>query len=183
MAELSLRQKLRTGHVKRWQIVRVAREQTIAEHMYLVAQIAEHLSRELGAEPDVRVRCIRWAMMHDIPEVVTGDLATPVKAAMREAVPHSDPIRRIELSLSDEYSRFYLSLKDDYPLVIRIVKLADTLEAVNFLVHEGMGKHAEDVLDGLRERVVLLAGECIDIYPQYAWWPVINGIMAEINDA
>lgn len=153
MSSLSINEKLRTGHVKRWQIVRVAREQTIAEHMYLVAMITDHICRGMGLDVAHINIAREWAMIHDIPEVITGDIATPTKEAMRRAVPDSDPVKRIELELDIHYKIVYNRVKNKYPIIKDIVKIADVIEAINFLNHEGIGKHANEVRDGLMATV------------------------------
>ena len=165
----SLEQKMRTGHVKRWQIVRVAREQTIAEHMYRVYHIAVELAGMMNLSPARMLNVQNWALLYDLPEVVTGDIATPTKRAMRQAVPDQDPVRHIELSLDRGYRDLYLGLKESDPVVLDIVKLADLLEAVNFLMVEGMGKHAEEVEMGLRVAFLEKLSECREKHPDLDW--------------
>lgn len=175
----TLEQKMRTGHVKRWQIVRVAREQTIAEHMYRVYHIAVELAGMMNLSPARMLNVQNWALLHDLPEVVTGDIATPTKRAMRQAVPDQDPVRHIELSLDRGYRDLYLGLKESDPVVLDIVKLADLLEAVNFLMVEGIGKHAEEVEMGLRVAFLEKLSECREKYPDLDWEkaPEVYGVV------
>ena len=151
MSKLSLEQKLRTGHVKRWQIVRVAREQTIAEHMYRVHLIAKEIGERASLSEREKRLVTEWSLIHDIPEVVTGDIATPTKRAMRQAVPDSDPVRHIELSLDEDYKDVYEHCKTYSPIVLEVVKIADLIEAIDFLEIDGMGPHAADVKVGLKK--------------------------------
>lgn len=144
MTEFTLAERLRTAHVKRFQIVRVAREQTIAEHMYLVWVLTKAFAGVAQFNAEDRSLAEAWALSHDVPETITGDLATPVKRALREAVPHDDPIRRVELALSDSYRELHTKVKAA-GWVYDLVKLADVLEAVLFLHTEGMGAHAKRV--------------------------------------
>ena len=152
MAEFTIEQMLRTGHVKRWQIVRTAREQTIAEHMYRVWVISKFILGAINSPSLLGIITLEWALMHDVPEVVTGDIATPAKAAMRAAVPEGDPIRTIELSLSDEYRMLWENSKkhwmEGYPTPYEIVKLADLTEAYAFITCEGIGHHGRAVMQG-----------------------------------
>ena len=172
--KLSLEQKLRTGHVKRWQIVRVAREQTIAEHMYRVYQIGWDIAIRMRISIERSYSVMMWALMHDLPEVVTGDIATPTKRVMRQAIPDQDPVRHIELSLDDEYRDTYCGLKQGDPIVLDIVKLADLMEAINFLMVEGIGTHAKEVEVGLREAFNNKLNGCQKKYPSEAWHRVID---------
>ncbi len=144
MTDFTIAERLRTAHTKRWQIVRVAREQTLAEHMYLVWVLTRAFARAANFSYSDCGLAESWALEHDVPEVITGDLATPVKRALREAVPHDDPIRRIELALSDSYRELHAKTKDR-AWVYDLVKLADVFEAVLFLHTEGMGPHAKRV--------------------------------------
>lgn len=169
MAELSFAERMRTCHVSRWQVVRTARQQTLAEHLYLVRVITMEFCDLLGLGPEDSQIAEQWALEHDVPEVRTGDLATPVKAAMREAVPHDDPIRRIELSYSDSYAILYGTIKAHYPHVRAMVKMADTLEAVMFLDIEGMGVHAkvvkQELWSSLKEQIFKASSE----FPNLEW--------------
>lgn len=169
MAELSFSERMRTSHVSRWQVVRTARQQTLAEHLYLVRVITLEFCNLLGLHPEDRAIAEQWALEHDVPEVRTGDLATPVKAAMREAVPHDDPIRRIELSYSDSYAALYGRVKEGYPHVRAMVKMADTLEAVMFLDIEGMGVHAkvvkQELWSAFKEQLFKAGAE----FPAFKW--------------
>jgi 5'-deoxynucleotidase len=173
MPEFTLHQLMRTGHVKRWQIVRVAREQTIAEHMYRVFIIAGHICSRLRVDDKTGQRAMAWALAHDVPEVVTGDIATPAKEAMRKALPQDDPIRNIELNLSDHYRHVYLEAKEPaYPNAVpayEIVKLADLIEAKCFLACEMMGNHAKEVYDGMCTQVRLKYESLGATYPIYDW--------------
>jgi 5'-deoxynucleotidase len=178
VAKFTLQDKLRTGHVKRWQIVRVAREQTLAEHLYLVQVITEEIGRVIGMSATDISTARRWALMHDVPEVITGDLASPIKAAMKKAVPETDPVHDIELQLDDDYRDLLLSIKNNNPICKDIVKLADLMESIHFLTIEGMGSHALKVEERLRS-------ECLDkikslgqVYPKYVW----HGVIRVFND-
>lgn len=168
MPELTLAERLRTGHVKRWQIVRVAREQTLAEHLYLVRVITLRAGKEGGFSVDEVQLAEQWALEHDVPELKTGDLATPFKAMMREAIPHDDPVRRIELGLSDHYAHLYSIVKEHDP-VRKLVKAADLIEAVHFLTIEGMGTHAQEVKERLWKSFTDLIEKCEAEYPAYKW--------------
>lgn len=181
--KFSLTQKLRTGHVKRWQIVRVAREQTIAEHMYRVHQIAMHVGNLI---PNITVAEMglisEWSLAHDMPEVVTGDIATPTKMAMRKAVPDSDPIKHIELELDVDYHYLYQLCKTQHPVVLAIVKLADLMEAVDFLKTEALGTHAKSVQLTLQEAFFAAITQYWSDMPEYDWQKFVDCYMEVIFD-
>lgn len=169
MSELSLSERLRTAHVSRWQIVRTIRNQTLAEHSYLVYIWTKAFAEAMKLPAIDQNMAIHWALEHDVPEVKTGDLASPIKAAMREAVPHDDPIRRIELSISERYAVLYDAIKNEYPHVRVLVKLADIVEAVAFLEIEGIGPHAKDVQRNLWQEFRTKLDQAEKDFPQYDW--------------
>jgi hypothetical protein len=114
-----------------------------------------------------------WALMHDIPEVLTGDIATPAKEAMRKALPDDDPIRNIELQMSDSYKESWESAKtqyfDDLPTAYEIVKLADLIEAKCFLGCEMVGNHARHVFEITCQNVDLTYKNLQHGYPTVDW--------------
>ncbi len=167
--KFSLQDKMRAGHVKRWQIVRVAREQNIAEHMYRVHLIVAEICDRMKVGDHHKYHAIRWALMHDLPEVITGDIATPTKHAMRLAIPGEDPLRNVELSLDSEYRELYTNLNKSDPIVLAIVKVADMIEAVDFLVIEAVGPHSVEVLIGIRNNLIAFINECQVKYPGHQW--------------
>lgn len=167
--KFSLQDKMRAGHVKRWQIVRVAREQNIAEHMYRVHLIVAEICERMGVSDHRQSNAVRWALMHDLPEVITGDIATPTKQAMRLAIPGKDPLRNVELSLDTDYRELYLNLKSYDPIALAIVKAADMIEAVDFLVTEAVGPHSVEVLVGIRKNLIAFINECQTKYPDHQW--------------
>lgn len=173
MAEFTFAEIMRTGHVKRWQIVRVAREQTIAEHMYRVWLITTSICVQLKMPQQVAASANIWALIHDLPEVLTGDIATPAKEAMRRALPDDDPVRNIELSMSDNYREAHADAKtrhhEDMPTAYELVKLADLIEAKCFLGCEMMGNHAKSVYDGIAAKVDSTYADYQVRYPLVDW--------------
>ena len=72
----------RMKHIKRWPLMRNTWQEDIAQHSLQVAMIA-HALAELknarfggGADPQ---RAMTLAVYHEAPEVITGDLPTPIK--------------------------------------------------------------------------------------------------------
>jgi len=174
MSKMSIGLKARTAHVKRWQIVRVAREQNLAEHTFVTMLIAEEAAKIIGfpmSGSEERVALYDWAIHHDIIEVVTGDLNTAVKARIKSKA-GMEIIDDIETGICERYDR----LKRDTPAVIKaIVKCADLIEAIAFLQNEGIGCHAENVRIGIEGALDKLIEECIDAWP-LLWWGKLRGM-------
>ena len=69
-------------YITRWGLMRNTFSENIQEHSHMVAVLAHALAlirRDiLGGEADPE-RCATAALFHDVPEILTGDLPTPVK--------------------------------------------------------------------------------------------------------
>lgn len=72
----------RLRFIRRWSLMRQALPENVAEHSYHVAVLTHALctiSREVyGREIDIG-RAVTLALFHDVSEVITGDIPTPVK--------------------------------------------------------------------------------------------------------
>lgn len=130
--------ELRTAAlVDRWSIVRTIGRDSVAHHSYFVSIYAVQIARLInwsGPLGDLTY----YALMHDIEEVITGDLLGPVKRAivddikfgqfihdkMREHVPLVD----IQMDAIVESARGHE--------IQAIVKVADKVDAVLFLLIE-----------------------------------------------
>ena len=69
-------------HIKRWALMRNTWQEDIAQHSLQVSMIAHALAllrnRRFGGGADPE-RAALLALYHEAPEVITGDLATPIK--------------------------------------------------------------------------------------------------------
>lgn len=72
----------RMRYINRWSLMRNSYTENIQEHSHMVAVLAHALAvirRDVfgkSADPDA---CAAAALFHDAPEILTGDLPTPVK--------------------------------------------------------------------------------------------------------
>jgi len=147
----------RLRFIRRWSLMRNTEPENVAEHSFNVALITHALctiARSLfGKEVDTN-RAVTLALFHDVTEVVTGDIPTPVKH-------HDDAILRGVRALEGLAAQQLLAmvpdpLKDTYGALIvpgasevealRWVRAADKLAA--YL------KCAAEVAAGNREFVV-----------------------------
>ena len=137
----------RMKFITRWALMRNTRPENICEHSQDVAVLAHALAvltnRRFGGRVD-EGRCVLLAMYHDAPEIITGDLPTPVKyynPAIRDAY------RQVEDVSADKLlSMLPEDIREDYrPLFFpggrwaeesRIVKAADKLAALIKCVEE-----------------------------------------------
>lgn len=144
---LCLRHKLRACHVKRWHIVECTKIQTVAEHSFNVALLTEEICKLVDADQHTKSAAINYAIHHDIPEVVLGDLPTSVKSVFGD-----DAICEVEkvAEVLDPQSNI-----DSYE-VHRVVKLADLLDSVIFLAQHGVGTHARKVREVIIKDIGML---------------------------
>lgn len=130
----------RLRHIERWSLMRNTTRENVAEHSYHVALLAHLLgtvARDVfgkSVDPD---RAAGYALFHDVTEVFTGDIPTPVK--------HHNPrilanFREIEALAADrlletapaeirEAYRPHVTGAEADPELTKYVKAADLLDA------------------------------------------------------
>ena len=177
---LTVFEQLRACHVRRWHIVQVAREQTLAEHSFAVAVIAGSLAAAIRwpglQHHSQQLQLLQWSLSHDLIEVRTGDMPTPFKRCLEQA---GGPgiVEKAEDIMDRDHSGAYRSVRGTE--VEMIVKLADQIEAIFFLQDNGLGQHALQVLDGLRH---ILSEMVTDIERQYPRLDVREGVRRVCRD-
>ncbi len=137
----------RMKNIRRWALMRNTRSENICEHSHEVAVIAHALAlmtnRHYGGSVDAQ-KCVMLAIYHDVPEILTGDMPTPVKyynPAIREAY------RQVEQSACDKLiGMLPADLQEEYDALIRpqdadseemrLVKAADKLSALIKCIEE-----------------------------------------------
>ncbi len=127
---------LATQHLKRWHMVRVRRQQTLADHQGSVASFAakilalwyEGTSRN-RPDPELMLEVLDYALTHDSHEVEYGDTPSP---AVRAA-------EGTHAALEDSFwtRRGGAEAARPSPFAAIIVKIADKLDAQLFYELEG----------------------------------------------
>lgn len=130
----------RLRFIQRWSLMRNALPENVAEHSYDVALLTHALCtirREVfGGEIDTG-RAIELALFHDVAEVITGDIPSPVKhhdAAIRRSLAHLEALAGGQLlsmvpaELAHTYAPLVRPAESDRELV-SLVKAADKLSA------------------------------------------------------
>jgi 5'-deoxynucleotidase len=136
----------RMKHIKRWALMRNTWQEDIAQHSLQVAMIAHALALLRnerfggGADPE---RAMALAVYHEAPEVITGDLATPIKyfnPGIRTAYKEIEGIAAKKLltmlpdDLAPRYRPYLMDAEQDPEW--RRVKAADKLSAYIKCVEE-----------------------------------------------
>lgn len=193
MERLNIRDILRAQDVTRWQIVR-AKKQSVAEHTFAVQAIlmrlvpllmTTHKAQMLLKEKhdfteDFLCQCIKGAFWHDIPEVITGDIASPVKRLIRDGGDIS-PLDDLETRIDPAFTKYYVNAT---PLVAATIKLADLMEMVYHLNEYGdqrQNSHSWRVAQGLHNAMTDHIFKCNANFPAFDW-DVAHTFMMEMLD-
>ncbi|MBQ9984888.1 MAG: 5'-deoxynucleotidase [Oscillospiraceae bacterium] len=128
----------RMKYISRWSLMRNTRTENVAEHSYHVSVLAHALaviSRDVFGRDIDPGRVASAALYHDMPEILTGDLPTPIKyygADIKQAY------KRIEREASEKLlgnltdamkAGIAAAATDDDEQVCFFVKAADKLDA------------------------------------------------------
>ena len=129
----------RMKYIKRWQLMRCEREENIMEHSHAVTVLAHALAiihnRVFGGNASVE-KTVLYATYHEVSEVMTGDLPTPIKyynqsiQGAYKALEKS-ACEKIVSTLPDELKEEIspVVLADESSLEYKLVKAADRLSA------------------------------------------------------
>ena len=136
----------RMKYIKRWSLMRSVREENIMEHSQQVAVIAHALAvinrKVFGGNADTE-KTVLLAQYHEVGEVITGDLPTPIKYFNPEIktaykdLEHKACERILAMlpdGFAEEYEKYILPDENCYEY--KLVKGADRLSAYLKCVEE-----------------------------------------------
>ncbi len=143
----------RMRYIARWALMRNTRTENVEEHSYEVAVLAHALAvigRDVlgrAVDPDAVAAA---ALFHDAPEIITGDMPTPIKyynPEIKTAYKQVEAVASARLvSLLPEALRGeYRDVLDEYgdEEIRALVKAADKLSAYIKCVEEGKAGNSE----------------------------------------
>ncbi|MGI5972452.1 MAG: 5'-deoxynucleotidase [Oscillospiraceae bacterium] len=143
----------RMRYIDRWGLMRNTRPENLQEHSHMVAVLAHALAvigRDRFASAVDPNEAAVAALYHDAPEILTGDLPTPVKydnPAIRDAYKAVESVAADKLlSLLPEELRpaFDPYVREELePELLRVVKAADKLSAYLKCLEELKAGNAE----------------------------------------
>lgn len=168
MAPESILFALRLTEVKRWGIVATSREQTVAEHSYRVMMLAtaiyDHMEGGVPHNSDDRDAIITYSLMHDLHEVMSGDINSVFKRAMEAVQPgvYQAALKGMAKhrigpqEMLNQADRVERAVKGS--VVEAVVKIADLLEAVLFIFDYGsssqrMAQIAVSIVEDIHKHV------------------------------
>ena len=155
----------RMRFIQRWALMRNSYQENIQEHSHQVAVLAHALAvirnRYFGGQVDAGQVAVA-ALYHDAPEILTGDMPTPIKyynPAIRNAYQQVETVAEEKLlgMLPEDLRPVYdAALRPESEEVKRLVKAADKLSAHIKCVEEVKAgnnefrKAAEQTLEALQ---------------------------------
>jgi len=172
LPKLTLADLARSGHVTRWHSVRTSRDQTLAEHHYMVTRISNRLAKDiLGPDLDDSglLKIMEYASLHDTPELLMGDLPSPLKRHIELISGDNNPIEAIEHEIAPWLTEMKESIRKTHPEYLLIVKLADIMDALVFITDEGIGAHAKKVIQILENMLEAKLEQGKQDFPHYSW--------------
>lgn len=179
---LTTYEQLRASHVKRWHIVQTANSQSLAEHTYNVTVISGSLAAAMQwpglLHDSERLKLVMWAMNHDLIEVRTGDMPTPFKRALEDAGGKKALVDAEDRIDPDQAGK--ARLVKGTPIEM-IVKLADQIEAIWWLADNGLGQHATEVLDGMRQILSDMVNDFEKRFPDLRVRSAVREVCAQVN--
>lgn len=117
-------------YVKRWTMVGVSMESTVASHSFGVAMIAMEIRKRMFNTASITEKDVcYYALIHDVKESYTGDIPTPTKTGMKAA--GFDP---------DNYHDDHIGEEPPSGVLIQsIIKAADLIENYVFIKEHATG--------------------------------------------
>jgi hypothetical protein len=142
-------------HVKRWNMVGITTEDTVPSHSFRVAMIAMAIRKVIARDRPVswtEQEVCYYALIHDVKECHTGDIATPTKIKMAE-----NGFRADDYQYEDE--------DEDHPTpeLETLVKVADLIDAWVFIAEHGMGARARENEKGIFESMIDKINSCDEV--------------------
>lgn len=155
---------LRLTEISRWGVVATSRQQSVGEHSFRVCMIAlamyDYMEGGIPHNSFDRISIGSLAMVHDITEVLTGDLDSIFKIALKGMYPdaYKDTVgkmaegRRDSSTLYTRVESIERSAKGT--IVEAIVKLADYVEAIIYVnTYATNEQHRHEVRDNILMRM------------------------------
>ncbi|MBR5388950.1 MAG: 5'-deoxynucleotidase [Clostridia bacterium] len=144
----------RMKYIKRWSLMRSVREENIMEHSHDVAMIAHALAvinNKFGGEKKADVeKTVLLAQYHEVGEVITGDLPTPIKYFNPEIKTAYKDLEKgacgklldmLPDDLREDYAEYILPDEKSYEY--KLVKFADRISAYLKCVEEVKAGNSE----------------------------------------
>ncbi len=167
----------RIKYINRWALMRNTTYETLSQHSFEVAQIAHALAvignRRLNKNYNAE-RCALLGLYHDVPEIITGDMPTPVKYYSKDMHNTFKEIENnacgtllnmLDDDIKDEFKSLFFKENADSDLW-KLVKAADKISAYIKCIEERKAGNTEffDAEKSTKEFISSLNCEEADIF-------------------
>ena len=144
----------RTKYINRWALMRNTRYETLSEHSAEVAQLAYALATIGNQRLGKNYNCERASLLglyHDTPEIITGDLPTPVKYYSKETkeaykAVEKNATKQLLSMLPEDLLPYYEPLfkkKNEDKELWKLVKAADKISGYLKCIEERKAGNSE----------------------------------------
>lgn len=150
--DFTFEQVMRLSNLKRWGIVEMFREQSVAEHSYNVAMISAYIVDQLPNEvksTHLREAVVNWSLVHDLPELITGDIPTPIKELIKTSLDGAE---------EDLFPQLMNYKKSHSKLAMAVCKAADLMDAIQYARKFCVDSRKVEIIS----EMVLFLGELAD---------------------
>jgi len=157
--------------VPRWGIIRTIRHQNVAEHSYFVTVMVNDIVDVVNSRApayhipaQARNDMLAFALFHDLSEAVTGDITGPIKNRIVDRKKYDEFIVAKERQILGRSPTAMASVTLA-PHELFIVKLADFLEAILFVMDEiKLGNTLLDLKTSLMNTLHRILEDAVDTF-------------------
>lgn len=180
---LTTADRLRSQTIQRWHTVQISMTQSVAAHSHCMGIIAEALAEllNLSMSFEDKYYLLKYAQVHDLPEILQGDLSSTYKKFIEEKVPEFKAVQEeMELMLVPELADIKLHF-DKKPVLKDISKLADLIEAFHFFTKAKSGDTHHNIV--VQEKLLAMIFDKAQAGAQTHDWDVevINQFVLDLN--
>lgn len=134
---------MRFHAVKRWHMIDTTRIQTLAEHSANVALLAYYIAKTApGMAFGPANHVATYALMHDLPEVFTGDIPSITK-------PHLAGVASLEKALLPKL----FNIEENDAGIRLLVKICDLADGIRFIRLHGVDSTARLAREGVEAQL------------------------------
>jgi hypothetical protein len=162
---------VRMQGIRRWHMIPVLREQTLAEHSFNVAALHYVIRMRLDPSGGYAHPMAGAALFHDIEEAFTGDIPTPTKKFLSG---------HTELREMTVHPTFDFQEGDTFDQML--LKICDLADGIRHIKHFGIGQPAKHAEIGLREQYGKVCDRIHKITVEETYWKIVDtvGVYIEV---
>lgn len=164
-------------YINRWSLMRNIKEENLSEHSFEVSVITHCLgligNKRLGKNMDIE-KMVMYSLYHDVSEIITGDMPTPIKYLNDEIRLAYKNVETIAINnllamLPDDFKKDYfdiLFMSDIDDNEKSIIKAADRISALIKCIEEEKAGNIEfyDAKKSIEKSIVDMKLEEADIF-------------------